>query len=66
MKYSEEALLNCLIKRKEWYEKAIAMKIGQIPYENRFDFPYGTIERWEGARHELCNTISMIKTKDVY
>lgn len=66
MKYSEETLLNCLEKRKLWYQKSIDMKSGKIPYEKGFDFPYGTIERWEGSIHELCNTIAMIKTKDVY
>ena len=66
MKYSEETLLNCLEKRKLWYQKSIDMKTGKIPYEKGFDFPYGTIERWEGSIHELCNTIAMIKTKDVY
>ena len=46
--------------------KSIDIKTGKIPYENGFDFPYGTVERWEGSVHELCNTIAMIKTKDVY
>ena len=66
MKYTEQTLLNCLEKRKEWYQKSIDMKLNKIPYENGFDFPYGSIERWQGAEHELINTIAMIKTKDVY
>lgn len=66
MKYSEQSLLNCLERRKEWYTKSIAIITNQIPHENNWDFPYGTVDRWKGAELELMNTIAMIKTKDVY
>lgn len=45
----------------EWYKKACQMKSKEIPYENGFDFPPGSILGWEGAYVELKNTISMLK-----
>lgn len=65
------ALRDCLEKRRKWYQKAVEMATGQIPFENGFDFPpgvsqfiqdQGNIILWMGAAHELQNTIEMIQS----
>lgn len=61
MLYNRQELLNCLKNRLKWYQKATDIETLKIPYENHFDFPKGEIEFWEGAIHELQNTIDMIE-----
>lgn len=56
----KENLTKCLSARLKWYDKAIAMKEGKIPYENGFDLPDGDIGVWQGASRELKNTLDML------
>lgn len=61
MEYTIEEMINCLENRKLWYQKAIDMKMGNVAYENGFDFPDGSVETWAGSVRELHNTIKMLK-----
>ena len=63
------SVISCLKSRIAWYEKAIALSIGEIPWENHFDFPTSTLDRsnaasvweWRGAVREMKNTLDMLE-----
>lgn len=55
--------------RLKWYQKAIDMACGVIPWENGFNWPSSTnpittdptaIQEWRGAARELCNSLAML------
>jgi hypothetical protein len=66
-------IIESLKARKHWYQKAIDMANGDIPWDNHFDWPYWeetenvcqdptVIYKWRGAISELKNTIDMLET----
>lgn len=62
MIYTTEQLLNCLILRRDWYQKAIDLRF-KGESEIGFDFPEGCLSKWIGAEAELQNTINMMEAK---
>ena len=62
-------VISCLKARIVWYEKAISLTTGDIPWENCFDFPPSTLDRsnavsvweWRGAVREMKNTLNMLE-----
>lgn len=68
MEQERTSLLNCLKKRKDWYIRAIDMANGVIEWDNHFNWPDTGVKqniclvyKWQGAAHELQNTIDMIE-----
>jgi hypothetical protein len=73
-------ILSSLKSRLAWYEKALAMFCGSIPYENGFDWPQAPgiacppspsrdwhdmyIMYLSGCIHELHNTIGMMNARE--
>ncbi len=62
-------LANCLLRRKQGYEKAIAMSNGEIPWENGYNWPSypgpapgapENVTYWRGCVAELSNTLDML------
>jgi len=63
------SVISCLKSRIAWYEKAVALSTGEMPWENGFNFPSSTLERsnaasvweWRGAIREMKNTLDMLE-----
>ena len=57
---TKEEFRRSLYARKDWYQKSLDMKKGQIPWENGYNWPDGDVQTWEGAVRELKNTLDML------
>lgn len=57
---TKEEFRRSLYARKDWYQKALDMKKGKIPWENGYNWPDGDVQTWEGAVRELKNTLDML------